>query len=131
MTYFSCTKTTATMTPVDLTRCMSVLLLAAMACIGAQAQPVDSATVTYSNPIGYVQPNAEDVFSPPVAIYAQPELFVGKATDGILALQRTSKSSRPRSIDGEQASRSYQRYLKSFETTIPERYETGMDLKKQ
>ena len=37
----------------------------------------------------------------------------------------------PDGLDGEQASRSYQRYLKSFETTIPEHYESGLNLKKQ
>lgn len=56
---------------------------------------------------------------------------VGAATSDLLALQRKSTGSRPRPIDGEQASRSYQRYLKSFETTIPERFETGLALKKQ
>lgn len=52
---------------------------------------------------------------------------VGRATNDLLALQRGSAGQRQRPIDGEQASRSYQRYLKSFETTIPEHYSTGID----
>lgn len=64
------------------------------------------------------------------ALYQRPS-DVGHATDRLLAMQRTAKSQQPRSIDGELASRSYQRYLKSFETAIPEQFETGMNLKKQ
>lgn len=56
---------------------------------------------------------------------------IGAATGSLLAMQRKSASTRPRPIDGEQASRSYQRYLKSFETAIPEHYSTGLDVKKQ
>ena len=56
---------------------------------------------------------------------------IGQSTDHLLAMQRNSQSPYPRHIDGEQASRSYQRYLKSFEIAIPERFDTGMDLKKQ
>jgi hypothetical protein len=52
------------------------------------------------------------------------------ATQALWALQRASVSPHPRPIDGEQASRSYQRYLKSFETAIPDQYGTGLDLKK-
>ena len=56
---------------------------------------------------------------------------IGLSTHQLFALQRSAQSARPRHIDGEQASRSHQRYLKSFETTIPEQFETGMNLKKQ
>ncbi|MFG5780174.1 DUF3613 domain-containing protein [Comamonas sp. J-3] len=56
---------------------------------------------------------------------------VGPATERLLDLQRNAQSERPRRIDGELASRSYQRYLKSFETAIPEQFDTGMNLKKQ
>lgn len=58
-------------------------------------------------------------------------IVIGSATEGLLAWQRDAAGARPRPIDGEQASRSYQRYLKSFETPIPEHYSTGLDLKKQ
>lgn len=56
---------------------------------------------------------------------------IGLSTQQLFALQRNAQGTRPRHIDGEQASRSYQRYLKSFETAIPEQFETGMNLKKQ
>jgi len=56
---------------------------------------------------------------------------IGSATEGLLNMQRNGSAARPRPIDGEQASRSYQRYLKSFETSIPEHYGTGLDLKKR
>lgn len=58
---------------------------------------------------------------------AQRHITIGSATEQLLAMQRTQAAQRPRPIDGEQASRSYQRYLKSFETTIPEKFETGID----
>lgn len=45
---------------------------------------------------------------------------VGAATTELLALQRAEPATRPRMIDGAQASRSYARYLKSFEHPIPE-----------
>ena len=69
---------------------------------------------------------------PPMAYpWRQRSINVGSATEDLLALQRAAVSAHPRNIDGEQASRSYQRYLKSFETNIPERYDTGLDLKRE
>lgn len=66
---------------------------------------------------------------------AEPRLArsidIGGATEGLLAMQRASVSAHARNIDGEQAGRSYQRYLKSFETTIPEHYNTGLGLAKK
>lgn len=56
------------------------------------------------------------------------EIQIGKATETLLNMQRTGAKLRPRPIDGEHASRSYQRYLKSFETTIPEHYSSGIDV---
>ncbi len=56
---------------------------------------------------------------------------IGSATQALWDMQRSSPGVRPRPIDGEQASRSYQRYLKSFDTTIPEHYDSGLNLKKQ
>lgn len=57
-------------------------------------------------------------------------IVVGSATERLLALQTASPGVHPHPIDGEQANRSYQRYLKSFETKIPERFDTGLDVKK-
>jgi len=56
-------------------------------------------------------------------------LAIGSATQQLFDMQSTLPGLRPRHIDGEQASRSYQRYLKSFETAIPEKYETGVSAK--
>jgi len=49
---------------------------------------------------------------------------VGDAAAGLLALQREGDAASPvpRPIPGEIAGRSYQRYLRSFEHPIPERY---------
>jgi hypothetical protein len=51
-----------------------------------------------------------------------PPLRMGDATQGLLAWQRSGEiaSSAPRPISGSVASRSYDRYLKSFEHPIPE-----------
>lgn len=61
---------------------------------------------------------------------ARRAIEIGSATEALWALQRASRGTHPRGIDGEQASRSYQRYLKSFETEIPERYNAGLGLQK-
>ncbi|QMV74102.1 DUF3613 domain-containing protein [Comamonas piscis] len=62
-------------------------------------------------------------------IWRSRPIIIGNATERLLAMQTASRGAHPRPIDGEQASRSYQRYLKSFETKIPERFETGLDVK--
>jgi hypothetical protein len=51
-------------------------------------------------------------------------LQVGDATQGLLAWQRSGEisSATPRPIAGAVANRSYERYLKSFEFPIPERF---------
>lgn len=56
---------------------------------------------------------------------------IGYATDSLLDMQRNAQGERTRNIDPEQARRSYQRYLKSFETDIPEKFDTGLDVKKR
>lgn len=50
-------------------------------------------------------------------------LQVGDATQSLLAWQRSGEitSATPRTISGDVANRSYERYLKSFEFPIPER----------
>ena len=57
-------------------------------------------------------------------------VLIGRETDKLLAMQRSNPGSRPKPIDGDQALRSYQRYLKSFEHPIPDAYEAGMEMKK-
>jgi hypothetical protein len=55
-------------------------------------------------------------------------LQVGEATQSLLAWQRGGEvaSKTPRTIAGDVASRSYQRYLKSFEYPIPERMSSSL-----
>ncbi|MEG1768535.1 MAG: DUF3613 domain-containing protein [Comamonas sp.] len=83
---------------------------------------------------------ADSVVPPSVAAHAIPapaeplrvrRIEIGSATQALWDLQRASPGVRPRPIDGDQASRSYQRYLKSFETTIPEHYNSGLGLEKK
>jgi hypothetical protein len=62
-------------------------------------------------------------------IWRSRPIVIGNATERLLTLQAASPGVHPRPIDGEQASRSYLRYLKSFETKIPERFDTGLDVK--
>ena len=61
--------------------------------------------------------------SPPAHAAPAAPARVGDATAGLLALQREGRaaSTVPRPIAGEVATRSHQRYLKSFEHPIPER----------
>lgn len=73
--------------------------------------------------------NSNPSLENPVIWRSRP-IVIGNATERLLAMQTASPGVHPRPIDGEQASRSYQRYLKSFETKIPERFETGLDVKK-
>ncbi len=56
---------------------------------------------------------------------------IGSAAQKLWDLQRAAPGVRPRPIDGDQASRSYQRYLKSFEYAIPERYDSGLEIVKK
>ena len=55
-------------------------------------------------------------------------LQVGDATSNLLAWQRSGEvsSTRPRPIEGNVANRSYERYLKSFEYPIPERFSSSV-----
>lgn len=89
--------------------------------VGAQAAPQPYTPLQTSN--------GKPVLQDPEA-RRKRVLVVGRATERLLAMQVASPGVHPRPIDGEQASRSYQRYLKSFETKIPERFDTGLDVKK-
>ncbi|KLN54856.1 DUF3613 domain-containing protein [Variovorax paradoxus] len=55
--------------------------------------------------------------------FDSPPLLLGDATQNLLAWQRSGEiaSPTPRPIAGSVASRSYERYIKSFEHPIPER----------
>ena len=93
-----------------------------------------------------------EVQSPPEQVDARPHVFAEPSTDSILAgytlytnpdgtvmyvprreidigggMQHSQPGQRARPIDGEQARRSYARYLKSFETEIPALYKTGVE----
>ncbi|GAB2459782.1 hypothetical protein GCM10027082_08380 [Comamonas humi] len=69
--------------------------------------------------------------SPPPPEQPDWRITIGQSTQDLLSMQRASQGVRLRPIDGEQASRSYQRYLKSFETEIPEQFDTGLGVKKR
>lgn len=87
---------------------------------------VNSALITDSSTVAPPTPDPAEPMPLPVR-----RIDIGSATQALWDMQRASPGVRPRPIDGEQASRSYQRYLKSFETTIPDHYESGLSLKKQ
>lgn len=57
-------------------------------------------------------------------------VLIGQETQHLLAMQRSAPAQRNRWIDGDQAGRSYARYLKSFEYPIPEKYESEDEFKK-
>lgn len=118
-----------------------LLGLAQAASVSAQTQapsPADARSVALVD-IAEPAPAAPQVVAADAAAAApaQPEprhvrrIDIGGATQTLLELQRSAPAVHARSIDGEQASRSYERYLKSFETTIPEHYNTGLGLAKQ
>lgn len=72
---------------------------------------------------GHPPPGADTRTETETGAVASRPARVGDATAGLLALQRdgTAASPVPRPIAGEVATRSYQRYLRSFEQAIPER----------
>lgn len=116
----------------------TALALAAFACAAyAQAdQPASRAVTTVEVEAVQTAPARGAAVAEQPAVVAEEatgsrRIDIGAATRSLLALQRKSMGTRARPIDGEQASRSYQRYLKSFETTIPEHYDTGLGVKKQ
>ncbi|WP_093347679.1 DUF3613 domain-containing protein [Variovorax sp. PDC80] len=113
----------------------TLLLLATPACAqSASANPgqdgtaINSALATNEaaqSSRGPVMPPAKDdqgIASEKEEFY-EPALQVGDATLNLLAWQSSGQisSATPRSIAGSVASRSYERYLKSFEYPIPER----------
>ncbi|ARU04351.1 hypothetical protein CCO03_06395 [Comamonas serinivorans] len=101
--------------------------LAAESQVEAQVAPAPSAGAPATE--ASVDAAGEPYGEPSGEPYFERRIDIGSATEALLQAQRTAQSAHPRAIDGEQASRSYQRYLKSFETTIPERFETGLNVK--
>ncbi len=93
-------------------RGISVALAAAGLALAASAQTAPSP--------------AADANGLPVIEAASGRLAVGDATNGLLALQRGGSlaPADAHPIDGQVATRSYQRYLKSFEHPIPEHYDS-------
>ncbi len=101
-----------------------------------QAQQSDDRTVTplQTSAVLTAQSTADAAPSPTgLGPEAMPrhlpirQIVIGDATERLLALQRSAQPERKRTIDAAQATRSYQRYLKSFESEIPANYTTGID----
>lgn len=102
---------------------------------GAWAQAGAPASMqTLSAPV--VTPVVVDAAAAPQAAPAEPlaEAIaepVGNSTQRLLALQRSGQlaSTLPRPLPGEIAQRSRERYLKSFEREIPERFQSSVGAK--
>jgi hypothetical protein len=81
-----------------------------------------------------VQDSAENVPTATAAVKGEEggasqrrSIVIGKATEALLSSQHSGTTHAMRPIDGEQARRSYARYLKSFESEIPVHYKSGID----
>lgn len=96
-------------------------------CLVARAQPAPAAPVMPAEPVASVTPATpiKPVADAP-APFDQPAATVGSATQRLFALQASGQvaSPTPRPVTGDIASRGYDRYLKSFEFPIPERFGT-------
>jgi hypothetical protein len=98
-----------------------------MAQVNAKASEVDAKPAAISASAD--TPKADAVAPGSQGQFAEAEEFelvplqVGDATQSLLAWQRSGEiaSPSPRTIAGNVASRSYDRYMKSFEFPIPER----------
>ena len=83
------------------------------------AEPsTDSILVGYTL---YTNPDGTVMYLP------RREIDIGGGTLRLLQMQHSQPGQRARPIAGEQARRSYARYLKSFETEIPALYKTGVE----
>lgn len=89
-----------------------------------------SGAVLASESAGASKANAEQMTVLVPQVVSKHGVLIGRETDKLMTMQRSSPGSRPKPIEGDQAQRSYLRYLKSFEHAIPDAYETGMDVKK-
>ncbi|CAN5324288.1 hypothetical protein BH10PSE18_BH10PSE18_20740 [soil metagenome] len=120
--------------------CLAVLATLASAASMAQTVPLtpmqpvaevrvpeeaSQATMANASPQSTLPIHAEPVaISEPAEVEWKPALKVGEATSGLLALQASgaAASKTARAVPGDVAGRSYQRYLKSFEYPIPEKF---------
>lgn len=100
-----------------------LLALALAMASGVHAQTDRSVAAVQAPP-----PAEENVPPQPLRVRS---IDIGSAAQKLWDLQRAAPGVRPRPIDGDQASRSYQRYLKSFEYAIPERYDSGLEIVKK
>ena len=103
----------------------------ALALVAVSAKAQQSVSLTSSPPVAAVEvpaPMPASAAAPAVMEAPEqewkPALKVGEATQGLLALQSSGAAASPvaRPIPGDVAGRSYQRYMKSFEYAIPERF---------
>ncbi|MEG0002556.1 MAG: DUF3613 domain-containing protein [Comamonas sp.] len=100
-----------------------LLALALAMASGVHAQTDRSVAAVQAPP-----PAEEHVPPQPLRVRS---IDIGSAAQKLWDLQRAAPGVRPRPIDGDQASRSYQRYLKSFEYPIPERFSSGLEIVKK
>ena len=111
---------------------LSLMLLVLPMASGVHAQTERSVAAVQAPPPSAPTTTAEtrhnDTPTQPLRVRS---IDIGHATQTLWDLQRAAPGVRPRPIDGDQASRSYQRYLKSFEHAIPEHYDSGLGIEKQ
>jgi hypothetical protein len=115
-------------------RLFAVSLLACTAVFSAHAQqtPITGQMLAPTAPADAVQ-SAPAPMNPPPAMPSDntetpvAETQVGDVTHQLLSMQaQGTRAGKHLSIPGQEASASYQRYLKSFEHSIPEFYDTTM-----
>jgi len=100
-----------------------IALLASSSAVMAQsARPSEPVASSRAESVQAPASQPQDKAADAEALDYAP-LQVGDATQSLLAWQRSGDiaSKTPRTISGNVAQRSYERYLKSFEFSIPER----------
>ncbi|MXN32495.1 MULTISPECIES: DUF3613 domain-containing protein [Delftia] len=107
---------------------MSPKALQAQQLVDRTVTPVQVSAVLTAESTAAAAPTSPDT-APKSMLAHLPirQIVIGDATEQLLALQRSANGERQRTIDAAQATRSYQRYLKSFESEIPANYTTGID----